>query len=167
MPLSHAIVEPPSGKAEKWMVFLHGILGSGANWRSFARRWVQGRKGWGAVLVDLRDHGDSRGLPGPHTVAAAGADLVALAEAVTQARGGRVAAVLGHSFGGKVAIAAAEQLRAAGHELDELWIIDAPPGPRTASASRARDRSAPRRRRSGRRPAAPVSRFRTAAERHT
>src|SRR5690606_21983893 len=80
------------------------------------------------------------GLAGPRTVAAAGADLVAVADAVIEQRGGRVAGVLGHSFGGKVAIAAAEQLRAEGHALEELWIIDAPPGPRTQPRDRTTDR---------------------------
>lgn len=117
------------------MCFLHGILGSGANWRSFARKWLAqraaaGEGDWGAVLVDLRDHGESQGFEGERTVAAAGADLVELARALTQGQGGRLAGVIGHSFGGKVAIAAAEQLRAVGLGLDELWIIDAPPGPR-------------------------------------
>ena len=53
MPLAHALVEPPAGKPQKWMLFLHGILGSGANWRSFARALVKERPEWGAVLVDF------------------------------------------------------------------------------------------------------------------
>lgn len=142
MLLAHELVIA-EGEAtpDRWMLFLHGILGRRANWRTLARRWVQARPGWGAVLVDLRDHGESQGLPGARTVASAGADLVALARAVEEARGGRVAGVLGHSFGGKVAIAAAEQLRAAGLGLDELWIIDAPPGPRTQPRDRTTDRT--------------------------
>jgi esterase len=116
---------------DRWMLFLHGILGRRANWRSFARSYVAQRAGWGAVLVDLREHGDSLGLPGPHTVDAAGADLVELATSVVMQHGGRVAGVLGHSFGGKVAIAGASRLRAEGEGVDELWIIDAPVGPRT------------------------------------
>lgn len=140
MLLAHELVIPEGPAPARWMLFLHGILGRRSNWRSFARRWVQARPGWGAVLVDLRDHGDSQGLAGPRTVAAAGADVAALAEAVTEQRGGRVAGVLGHSFGGKVAIAAAEQLRAGGHPLEELWIIDAPPGPRTQPRDRTTER---------------------------
>jgi esterase len=142
MVLAHEILIPEdSAEIERWMVFLHGIWGRRTNWRSLARRWVKlraaDRPGWGAVLVDLRDHGESQGLPGPRTVAAAGADLVALASALREAHGGRVAGVLGHSFGGKVAIAAAEQLRAAGSPLEELWIVDSPPGPRTQPRDRA------------------------------
>lgn len=136
MILAHQLLTNDAQKPERWMCFLHGILGSGSNWRSFARKWLAeraaaGEANWGAVLVDLRDHGESQGLPGDRTVAAAGADLVALARAITQAQGGRIAGLLGHSFGGKVAIAAAQQLRAAGLGVDELWVIDAPPGPRT------------------------------------
>lgn len=142
MLLAHELVVAEGSEAtERWMLFLHGILGRRVNWRSFARRWVQARPGWGAVLVDLRDHGDSQGLPGPRTIAATGADLVALVVALTEQQGGRVAGVLGHSFGGKVAIAAAEQLRAVGRPLDELWIIDAPPGPRTQPRDRTTDRT--------------------------
>lgn len=118
--------EPP----ERWMLFLHGILGRRANWRSFARSYVARRPGWGAVLVDLREHGDSLGMPGPHTVEAAGEDLVEVAASVVAAHGGRIAGVLGHSFGGKVAIVGASRLRAEGESVDELWIIDAPVGPR-------------------------------------
>jgi esterase len=141
MLLAHELVTEGEATPERWMLFLHGILGRRVNWRSLARRWVKARPTWGAVLVDLRDHGESQGLAGPRTVANAAADLIRLADAVTEARGGRVAGVLGHSFGGKVAIAGAEQLRAAGHPLDELWIIDAPPGPRTQPRDRTTDRT--------------------------
>ena len=48
-----------------WMLFLHGLLGRRVNWRSFARSYIARRPSWGAVLVDLREHGDSQGLPGP------------------------------------------------------------------------------------------------------
>ena len=134
------VVADAAAPVDRWMLFLHGILGRRANWRSFARRWTALRPGWGAILVDLRDHGDSQDLPGPRTIAAAAADLVTLADAVCEARAGRVAGILGHSFGGKVAIAAAEQLRGAGRPLDELWVIDAPPGPRTQPRDRSTDR---------------------------
>jgi len=106
------------------MLFLHGILGSGANWRSFARTIVSERPEWGAVLVDLRLHGESTaGFDPPHTVAAAAADVHALFSSVP----GPVRGVLAHSFGGKVAIALTE--RVAG-DLDHAFIVDATPGPR-------------------------------------
>jgi esterase len=107
----------------RWMLFLHGILGSGANFRTFARKLTQRRPDWGALLVDLRGHGRSEGAPPPHTVAAAADDLVHLED-----DGGLdVQGVVGHSFGGKVALAYAER-RA--RPLAEAWILDSSPGPR-------------------------------------
>ncbi len=124
------------------MIFLHGILGRRVNWRSFARRWVDRMPGWGAVLVDLRlhgdsqDSGDSQGLAGPHDLASASADVVELARAIELEHGGRIAALLGHSFGGKVAIGVADALRAEARGLERLWVLDAPPGPRTQPRDR-------------------------------
>lgn len=116
---SYAVVTAEGSAPERYMLFLHGILGRGANWRTIARRFVQARPAWGALLVDLRMHGGSLGFPAPHTLEAAAADLRAL-EAVVPVRG-----VLGHSFGGKVALAFAD-----GQVLDEIWIIDSMPGVR-------------------------------------
>lgn len=130
MILAHELLTGTDAPA-RWMLFLHGILGRRINWRSFARTWMERRPGWGAALVDLRDHGESQDLPGPRTVAAAAGDLVPLVEQLMHVHGRPVAGVLGHSFGGKVAILGAAALRAAGHPVDELWVIDAPPGPRT------------------------------------
>jgi pimeloyl-ACP methyl ester carboxylesterase len=105
------------------MLVLHGILGSGGNFRTFARRVAAAHPDWGMVLVDLRAHGQSQGAPPPHTVAAAASDLVRLGGAL----GLEIRGVMGHSFGGKVALAyAAERLG----ELDQVWVLDASPGPR-------------------------------------
>jgi esterase len=110
------------------MVFLHGILGSGSNWRSFARQLIEVKPAWGALLVDLRLHGDSRGFLPPHTIAAAAGDIV---EWLRQSGEGPVQAVLGHSFGGKVAIELARQLSASPEgAVDDLFVIDSTPGPR-------------------------------------
>lgn len=85
--------------AKRSMVFLHGILGRGQNWRSIAQRFVEKRQDYAAVLVDLRAHGESREVSPPDTLATCAADLEALDLAHP------VEAVLGHSFGGKVALA--------------------------------------------------------------
>lgn len=116
-----ALLAPPS-PPDRWMVFLHGILGSGNNLRALARKLVEARPGWGAALVDLRLHGQSRDVPGPHSVAAAAADLDALDALVP----GPIRGVVAHSFGGKVALAWMQ--RRPGLELG--WILDAMPGPR-------------------------------------
>ena len=102
------------------MLFLHGILGTRANWRGIARRFVEARSGWGAILVDLREHGDSLGEPPPHSVAAAAMDVRRLGESVGLPIGG----ALGHSFGGKVVL---EWLRSRAGESTESWLIDSSP----------------------------------------
>jgi len=110
-------------RPERWLLFLHGLLGRGGNWRAIARRLVAARPGWGAALVDLRMHGATQGFPPPHTVAATAEDLLALDGALP----GPVRAVLGHSFGGKVALA---YLVRRGDALDRAVIVDAMPGAR-------------------------------------
>lgn len=115
----------PGAAPAQWMLVLHGIYGSGANWRTFAGKLAERRPGWGLVLVDLRMHGRSQDAPPPHTVAAAAADLGALTEHLA-AQGKAVHAVCGHSFGGKVALV----FRAgpAGQALRHTWVLDASPG---------------------------------------
>ncbi len=105
------------GAAAKTFGFLHGILGRGANWRSVARRFVQACPDHRALLVDLRHHGDSTGVPGPNTLETAATDLGKLPR--------RFDGLLGHSFGGKVALR-----YAASQPVEELWLVDSNPGPR-------------------------------------
>jgi pimeloyl-ACP methyl ester carboxylesterase len=102
------------------------MLGSGANWRSFARQIVSARPALGALLVDLRLHGDSLDFDPPHTVEAAARDVL---EALATPRR-RVHAALGHSFGGKVALELARQISVAASPLDHLFVIDSTPGAR-------------------------------------
>jgi esterase len=117
--LFHTIVE--GEKASKTMAFLHGILGSSSNWRTFAKRFVAQKPEWRAVLVDLRKHGASQEFPPPHTLAACAADLVALEQEI-----GRFDGVFGHSFGGKVAL----EYVFAKKDLEIGWILDSAPGAR-------------------------------------
>jgi pimeloyl-ACP methyl ester carboxylesterase len=125
---AHVAVTAPGADPSRWMLVLHGLLGSGANWRSFARRLALAHPGWGFLLVDLRMHGQSQGAPPPHTIAAAADDLARLAGTLALP----VAGVLGHSFGGKVALAYTAQ---AERELDQTWVLDASPGARRGRAS--------------------------------
>ncbi len=118
----HAVkVAPEGGAPGGWILLLHGILGSGANWRTIARRLVAARPDLGGLLVDLRMHGRSQAAPPPHTIDAAAGDLVRLAGELKLP----LAAVVGHSFGGKVALALRGQL-----PLAQTWVLDATPGAR-------------------------------------
>lgn len=116
-----ALVTAPGASPERWFVFLHGILGQGNNWRTFARQLVKDRPTWGAALVDLRAHGDSRDLSPPDTLESAARDVERLMATLP----GPTGAVLGHSFGGKVAVALLEHAR-----IDELFVVDSLPGAR-------------------------------------
>ena len=82
---------------------------------------------WGIVLPDLRAHGGSRDLAPPHTVASAAADLIALGPTLP----GPIDAVIGHSFGGKVAL---EYLRLRDGALRCAVTLDASPSARGREA---------------------------------
>jgi pimeloyl-ACP methyl ester carboxylesterase len=114
---AHTVLGDPEAPHQALVV--HGILGSGRNWRSLARTLTARHPDWRFVLADLRHHGRSGHPPPPDTLAACAADLRALGDQV-----GRPEVVVGHSFGGKVAL---EWARSAAHD-PVLWILDAPPG---------------------------------------
>ena len=99
---------------------LHGIFGSGRNWAGVARGFVTHHSDWGVILVDIRGHGRSAALDPPHTLAAAAQDLHHLANSL----GITIDSVLGHSFGGKVALQYATDPPPS---LRHLWVVDATP----------------------------------------
>lgn len=125
------------GHATQRIVFLHGMLGRGNNLRTVARRFLEQRPTWDAWLVDLRGHGASpKGSPQPSLTAAA-TDVVALCAGSMPVR-----AIVGHSFGGKVALEAARQVYAQGFDteapesrplssLTHIVTLDSNPGVRT------------------------------------
>ena len=82
------------------IIILHGLLGCGRNWASIAKKISA--QGWRAITVDLRNHGDS-----PH---AGQMDYNLLAQDIEEVIGSlniEKPIVLGHSMGGKVAMALA------------------------------------------------------------
>ena len=83
------------------MLIAHGLFGSARNWTGLAKRFAEGRP---VAVADMRNHGASpwsaeTGYP------AMGADLLETADSLF----GRPALLLGHSMGGKAAMAAALQ----------------------------------------------------------
>lgn len=116
--LSHTLVAHP--EADRAAFVLHGMLGSANNWRGFARALTAQAPRWKLILVDLRNHGESHPAPPPHTLSACAADLSRLAEHL----GVWPEAVIGHSYGGKVALAYAEE---DARPPAQLWVLDSPP----------------------------------------
>lgn len=112
--------EPPTA------VLLHGILGSRRNWASFAKRLAQEFPTWQFLLVDLRCHGDSASIQrrGSHTVASAAQDVLKLIGQLKLTP--RV--LIGHSFGGKVALSMVDQAAKPLARPVKVWVLDATPG---------------------------------------
>nr|XP_028962242.1 abhydrolase domain-containing protein C22H12.03-like [Malus domestica] len=118
--VDRSLPEPPTA------VFLHGILGSKKNWGTFTRRLAQEFPTWQFLLVDLRCHGDSASTKkrGPHSVSSTALDVL---ELVRQLRlTPRV--IVGHSFGGKVALSMVDQAAKPLARPVRVWVLDATPG---------------------------------------
>lgn len=114
--------------ATRTLVMLHGIYGRGRNWQGIARALIEARPAYACVLVDLPWHGAS----GPGRRGAAIADVAADLDGWLRDERIVPDAVLGHSYGGKVALA----LAAARREADlQLWIIDSTPESKPPSGS--------------------------------
>ena len=120
--LHTASVRASGARPQKAYLFLHGILGTGGNLRGLSQALVQADPTCEGVLVDLRLHGRSRLASPPHDVPACARDLTLLARAQQLPTVG----VIGHSFGGKVALA----YHAAHPELERLILLDSDPGAR-------------------------------------
>jgi pimeloyl-ACP methyl ester carboxylesterase len=113
MPLELAANEFGSGPP---VAILHGLFGSGRNWRSAAQHLAAHHR---VLTLDLRNHGAS-----PWAEQMSYGEMVEDLRATLRARGIEHAALLGHSMGGKVAM-----LMALLHpgEVDRLVIVDIAP----------------------------------------
>ena len=114
--------------ARRALVMLHGIYGRGRNWQTIARGVVAARPEYACWLLDLPYHGESPG--GRH-----GDTVTGLAHDVRDwMRDAAVSpdAILGHSYGGKVALAVAGALR---DRALQVWVIDSTPETREPSGS--------------------------------
>jgi len=110
------------------LVMLHGIYGRGRNWHGIARALVAARPDYACWMVDLPHHGDSG--PGTHgdTIGGLAADVaqwLAVNAIVPDA-------VLGHSYGGKVALALSARIP---DTRMQIWVIDSTPETKLPSGS--------------------------------
>ncbi|KAM1092600.1 hypothetical protein ACFX19_020162 [Malus domestica] len=118
--VDRSLPKPPTA------VFLHGILGSRKNWGTFTRRLAQEFPTWQFLLVDLRCHGDSASIKkrGPHSVSSTALDVLKLVQQLRLIP--RV--IVGHSFGGKVALSMVDQAAKPFARPVRVWVLDATPG---------------------------------------
>lgn len=126
--MSLAATRVGAADAARALVMLHGIYGRGRNWQAIARAVVAARPDVACWLVDLPYHGESG--PGAHGDSVRG--LATDLDDWVRARAIPLTAVLGHSFGGKVALALAE-LRPA--DALQVWVIDSTPERKPAGGS--------------------------------
>ena len=115
----------PSTRA---LVMLHGIYGRGRNWQAIARGVVAPRPEYACWLVDLPYHGDSPPARHGDTVHGLARDLD---DWLAETRN-RPDVILGHSYGGKVALALAAIRQA---PPLAVWVIDSTPEVKVPSGS--------------------------------
>jgi esterase len=115
MPVQLAATEYGTGPP---VAILHGLFGSGGNWRSIAQQLAARHR---VLAFDLRNHGAS-----PWADGMSYREMVEDLGASLRARGIDHAALLGHSMGGKVAMLAALLHPA---EVDRLVVVDIAPAP--------------------------------------
>jgi esterase len=100
------------------VAILHGLFGSGRNWRSIAQQLAAHHR---VLALDLRNHGAS-----PWADGMSYREMVEDVRASLRGRGIEHAALLGHSMGGKVAMLAALLHPSA---VDRVIVVDIAPVP--------------------------------------
>ncbi|OAY75242.1 hypothetical protein ACMD2_26452 [Ananas comosus] len=137
--LAYGVIQPSDQRFDATALVLHGLLGSGRNWRTFARNLASELSKrspsdeWRMVLADLRNHGRSagiRGLEPPHDMVNAARDLANL---VKSHDWNWPDVVIGHSMGGKVALEFAASCARGDYGESailpkQLWVLDSVPG---------------------------------------
>lgn len=116
--LNHVVIGDSSNPI---VAVLHGIFGAGNNWRSFIQKWRHVRPDLCFVLVDLRNHGDSAHFDTDNTLMQCAIEVLEL-----QSEVGNFSAIVGHSFGGKVALQCAAVPMFS--EIEQIWALDSFPG---------------------------------------
>lgn len=121
-------------------IVIHGLMGAAKSLRPLCRRLLNqviqrsppNAPGWQLVVVDLRNHGKSAGLEHlrpPHNLQSAAKDIAKLIELESW---NWPDVVVGHSFGGKVALEFAESCACGRYGPSaitpkQLWVLDSIP----------------------------------------
>jgi len=110
------------------VVFLHGLLGNGNNLKTMAKRFG------GGILVDLRGHGKSGSSchveekRKQHTFENCAEDVLTSVAALDDASKSSSSTIVGHSFGGRVALECAMKLSTSNERNTTTWLLDTVPG---------------------------------------
>jgi pimeloyl-ACP methyl ester carboxylesterase len=111
--------------AAKTAVFLHGILGHKRNWRTPAMLWTKMHPDTRCITIDHRGHGTSGSGTPPHTITNCALDVKELLDAENLPAPD---IMVGHSFGGKVALKYLENCEIEGQNTPaQTWILDSIP----------------------------------------
>lgn len=111
------------GNGSRTIIMLHGFLGSGRNLSSLARSWTLKDPSRSFLLMDLTGHGSSPPLSPDSDVHTMARDVMETANAEGLAP---PYTIVGHSLGGRVALAATLQ---APHAIRHVTLLDIAPGP--------------------------------------
>ncbi|ESK89362.1 mitochondrial protein [Moniliophthora roreri MCA 2997] len=109
------------------VVILHGLFGSKRNWQSLGKHYARALKR-PVYSMDLRNHGESTHAR-PHTYEAMAADVLSF----LKQRGLKDITMLGHSMGGKVAMALTLNASLPQGMLSKLIVEDIAPAQGTLS----------------------------------
>ncbi|HEX8701466.1 MAG TPA: alpha/beta hydrolase [Myxococcaceae bacterium] len=104
-------------------VLLHGFLGSGRNLRTLATSWCEAARHRRFLVPDLTGHGTSPALPLSADLSTLARDVVETARAVGFTR---PLELVGHSLGGRVALAASLAFPL---DVASVTLLDITPGP--------------------------------------
>jgi esterase len=116
--LKYSVVGNPMGVS---VALLHGIFGSANNWKGFILKLLERRPDLRIVLIDLRNHGGSPHFSEENSLLQTAIDVLDLQKTV-----GYFRAIIGHSFGGKVALQCGDIPFQP--EIEEVWALDSSPG---------------------------------------
>ena len=116
-------------------LLLHGILGSGRSLTPFAQRLATLFPKWKFVLPDLPCHGHSAHLVGPSsclhgdpipapTVRSCSVGVWEILDHIDTVP----SVIIGHSFGGKVALDMLQQMPQSMQQKMDVWVLDSLPG---------------------------------------
>jgi esterase len=111
------------GAGDRPTVLLHGFLGAGKNLRSLAQRWAERDPRRLFLVPDLTGHGASPALPPDANLDTLAGDLI---ETIGLEGLAAPLSLVGHSVGGRVALAV---LRDAPALVSDLVLLDIVPGP--------------------------------------